>query len=85
MVIYAENTLGISRNKLSSVIQRADVSRTGNIEYKTFLETVSKYRLGTEQATKTTQVVTAVAYAEEFTCSPPKLFIALGKLESSFY
>ena len=80
LTIYTENTLGISRNKLRAIVERADVNKSGNIDYQKFLETVSSYRLTTEQASKVTQVGTAFAYAEEFTCRPPKLFIALGKL-----
>ena len=80
--IFAEQ-LGISRNKLHEVLQRADrvdKSNKGTITYEQFLETVSQYRLNTEQASKIKQIGTALAYAEEFTCSPPKLFIAIGKL-----
>ena len=72
-------SLGISRNHLQSVISKADKNKTGSIEYEKFLEVVGSYRLKTEQATKIKQIGTAIAYAEEFTCTPPKLFIALGK------
>ena len=71
---------GISRNKLQSVIRRADRNRNGKVEYEDFLETVSDYRLKTEQASKITQIGKALAYAEEFTCWPPKLFIILGNI-----
>ena len=71
--------LGISRNRLQAVLQRADANKSGKIEYKRFLETVQSYRLNTEQASKLKQIGTALAYAEEFSCSPPKLFIALSK------
>ena len=62
------------------MLNRADANKTGTVEYEKFLETVSSYRLKTEQATKIKQIGTALAYAEEFTCTPPKLFIALGKV-----
>ena len=71
--------LGISRNRLQAVLQRADANKSGKIEYKRFLETVQSYRLNTEQASKLKQIGTALAYAEEFSCSPPKLFIALSR------
>jgi hypothetical protein len=61
------------------VLSRADANKTGTVEYEKFLETVSSYRLKTEQASKIKQIGTALAYAEEFTCSPPKLFIPIGK------
>ena len=76
---YIAEKHGISRNKLQSVIRRADRNRNGKVEYEDFLETVSDYRLKTEQASKITQIGKALAYAEEFTCWPPKLFIVLGK------
>ena len=76
--------MGISRNHLHAVLKRADTSKTGTITYEQFLETVSSYRLNTEQASKIKQIGTALAYAEEFTCTPPKLFIALGKGSSYF-
>ena len=72
--------MGISRNHLHAVLQRADHSKSGTITYEQFLETVSSYRLNTEQASKIKQIGTALAYAEEFTCTPPKLFIAIGKV-----
>ena len=74
-----EHKLGISWNKIRSIIQRADVNRNGIIEYKTFLETIKNYRLNTEQETKLKSVVRAFAYAEEFTCCPPTLFMILGE------
>ena len=78
--------LGISRNRLQAVLQRADANKSGKIEYKRFLETVQSYRLNTEQASKLKQIGTALAYAEEFSCSPPKLFIALSKNDNlKFY
>ena len=79
--MHKENKLGISKNKLREIIQRADVNKDGNIEYKKLLKTVSSYRLTTEQATKFKQVGAAFAYAEEFTCHPPKLFVVLGNLK----
>ena len=48
------------------------------IEYRTFLETLKNYRLTTEQETKLKGAVRAFAYAEEFTCYPPTLFMILG-------
>ena len=80
--IFSEK-LGISRNHLHQLLQRADrldTSNKGTITYEEFLETLSKYRLNTEQASRMKQIGTALAYAEEFTCTPPKLFIAFGKL-----
>ena len=71
--------MGISRNKLHEVLQRADKTKTGTITYEEFLETLQDYRLNTEQASKLKQLGKAIAYAEEFTCTPPKLFIAFGK------
>ena len=70
--------MGISRHKLHEVLQRADKTKTGTITYEEFLETLQGYRLNTEQASKLKQLGKAIAYAEEFTCTPPKLFIALG-------
>ena len=55
------------------------------MEYEDFLETVSDYRLKTEQASKITQIGKALAYAEEFTCWPPKLFIILGKINTFLF
>ena len=77
--------LGISRNRLQAVLQRADANKSGKIEYKRFLETVQSYRLNTEQASKLKQIGTALAYAEEFSCSPPKLFIALSKNNNAIF
>ena len=74
--------MGISRHKLHEVLQRADKTKTGTITYEEFLETLQGYRLNTEQASKLKQLGKAIAYAEEFTCTPPKLFIALGKSSS---
>ena len=63
---------------MQSVIRRADTNRDGKVEYEQFLETVSDYRLKTEQAGRLKQIGKALAYAEEFSCWPPKLFIILG-------
>ena len=80
VVLSLIENMGISRNHLHAVLQRADHSKSGTITYEQFLETVSSYRLNTEQASKIKQIGTALAYAEEFTCTPPKLFIAIGKV-----
>ena len=63
---------------MQSVIRRADTNRDGTVDYEQFLKTVSDYRLKTEQAGRLKQIGKALAYAEEFTCWPPKLFIILG-------
>ena len=78
LFFISENKLGISWNKIQSIIRRADVNRNGIIEYRTFLETLKNYRLTTEQETKLKGAVRAFAYAEEFTCYPPTLFMILG-------
>ena len=78
MLQSLENNLGVSWNKIKSIIRRADVNRNGIIDYKTFLETLKQYRLTTEQETKLKGAVRAFAYAEEFTCSPPTIFMILG-------
>ena len=41
---------------------------------------MKQYRLNSEQETKLKTFVSAFAYAEEFTCYPPTLFMILGKL-----
>ena len=48
------------------------------IEYRAFLETLKNYRLNTEQESRLKGAVRAFAYAEEFTCWPPTLFMILG-------
>ena len=50
------------------------------IEYRAFLETLKNYRLNTEQESRLKGAVRAFAYAEEFTCYPPTLFMILGKI-----
>jgi hypothetical protein len=51
-----------------------------------FLETVRNYRLTTEQASTLQSVAKAFAYAEEFTCWPPTVFmIAVTFLETAFF
>ena len=71
--------MGISRNKIKSIIKRADVNNNGTIEYTNFLETVKQYRLSSEQEYKMKELVRAFAYAEEFTCCPPTLFMIFSK------
>ena len=82
MFFLISEKLGISRNKLQSVIRRADLNHDGKVNYEDFLETISDYRLKTEQASRIKQIGKALAYAEEFTCWPPKLFIVLGNIFS---
>lgn len=101
-----EDKLGISWNKIREIIRRSDRNGDGVIEYRTFLETVQRYRLSTEQArwtkkwfrnlqlnfsfgffsSKLKSLVAAFAYAEEFTCNPPTVFMILITLaETAFF
>ena len=51
-----------------------------------FLEVVQHYRLSTEQASTLASLGKAFAYAEEFTCRPPTLFMLLITLvETAFF
>ena len=68
------NQLGISWNKIKDIIRRSS-DENGNINYRDFLEVVSRYRLNTEQASTLKSLVKAFAYVEEFSCSPFKWFI----------
>ena len=72
-----ENKFGVSWNKIQAIIRRTP-KRNGMIEYRAFLETLKNYRLNTEQEGKLKGAVRAFAYAEEFTCYPPTLFMILG-------
>ena len=81
-----EDQLGISWNKVRDIIRRSDRDRDGIILYKDFLDTVKQYRLNTEQASTLKSIVCAFAYAEEFTCVPPRWFmIAITIIETCFF
>ena len=54
--------------------------------FQVFLETVRHYRLTTEQASTLKSVAKAFAYAEEFSCWPPTLFmITVTFIETAFF
>lgn len=72
-----EDQLGISIYKIREIIRRADIDRDGEVEYKDFLHVVRQYRLSSEQESTLKGIVRAFAYAEEFTCNPPTLFMVL--------
>ena len=81
-----EDRLGISWNKIKEIIRRSDVNRNGIIEYRNFLETVKRYRLTTEQESNLKGIVRSFAYAEEFSCWPPTLFmILITALETAIF
>lgn len=46
-----------------------------SVHLQVFLEVVQQYRLSTEQATTLASLAKAFAYAEEFTCWPPTVFM----------
>ena len=70
-----EDQLGISWTKVRDIIRRSDYDRDGIVEYKDFLETVQNYRLNTEQTSTLKSLVRAFAYAEEYSCWPPRWFM----------
>ena len=81
-----EDQLGISWTKVKDIIRRSPKDKDGMVEYKDFLETVKRYRLSTEQASTLKSLVKAFAYAEEFTCFPPKWFmIFITLVETCFF
>lgn len=81
-----EDQLGISWNKVRDIIRRSDLDRDGVIEYRDFLQTVKNYRLNTEQASTLKSLVRAFAYAEEFTCLPPRWFmLVITIIETAFF
>ena len=81
-----EDQLGISWTKVKDIIRRSPRDEEGMVEYKDFLETVKRYRLSTEQSSTLKSLVKAFAYAEEFTCIPPKWFMILITLiETCFF
>ena len=81
-----QNQLGISWYKIRDIIRRSDINGDGVIEYGEFLQTVRRYRLNTEQASTLKSLVRAFAYAEEFTCWPPRWFmISITLIETAFF
>jgi rhomboid-related protein 1/2/3 len=81
-----EDQLGITWTKVREIIRRADYDNDGIVEYKDFLETVKQYRLNTEQESVLQSLVKAFAYAEEFTCFPPRLFmVVITLIETAFF
>lgn len=78
--------LGISWHRLRDIIQRSDYDGDGVVHYKDFLETVQSYRLTTEQSSGFVKLVKGFAYAEEFTCNPPTVFmLAITALQTGFF
>lgn len=81
-----EDQLGISWNKVRDIIRRSDYDRDGIIVYRDFLETVKQYRLNTEQSSTLKSLVRAFAYAEEFSCIPPRWFmLVITLIETGFF
>lgn len=81
-----EDELGISVYKVRDIIRRSDVNKTGEIKYEDFLRTVCQYRISSEQASTLKSIVKGLAYAEEFTCYPPTVFMILVTLvETAFF
>lgn len=75
-----EDQLGISWNKVRDIIRRSDYDNDGVVDYRDFLDTVKNYRLNTEQTSTLKSLVRAFAYAEEFSCCPPRLKFLTGCL-----
>ena len=81
-----ENVYGVSRHKINEILRRADVNRDGEIEYREFLEVIKRYRLTTEQEGTLKELVAAFAYAEEFSCMPPTVFmLSITLIELAFF
>jgi len=84
-----EGQLGISKQKITTILDAAEkktqqrpksyteTTKKGEIQYRDFLEVVQEYRLNTEQESKLQTALRPIAFAEEFTCSPPT-FIMIG-------
>ena len=75
-----EDQLGISWTKVRDIIRRSDYDNDGVVDYRDFLDTVKNYRLNTEQTSTLKSLVRAFAYAEEFSCCPPRLKFLTGYL-----
>jgi hypothetical protein len=81
-----EDQLGITWTKVREIIRRGDYDNDSIVEYKDFLETVKQYRLNTEQESVLQSLVKAFAYAKEFTCFPPRLFmVVITLIETAFF
>ena len=75
-----EDQLGISWTKVRDIIRRSDYDNDGVVDYRDFLDTVKNYRLNTEQTSTLKSLVRAFAYAEEYSCWPPRLKFLTGCL-----
>jgi len=81
-----EDQLGISWTKVRDIIRRSDYDNDGVVDYRDFLDTVKNYRLNTEQTSTLKSLVRAFAYAEEFSCCPPRWFmIGITVIETAFF
>jgi hypothetical protein len=59
---------------------------TDDFLFQDFLQTIRQYRLTTEQASTLKSIGRAFAYAEEFTCYPPTVFmIFVTFVETAFF
>jgi len=70
-----ENRLGVSFMKVDDILKRVPLEKDGRVSYKKFLGEVKKYRMSTEQEGRIKNIVRIFAFTEEFSCSPPTLFM----------